>query len=106
MFEQLARKLQGISDQQQQDLLTSYDKYNEDSKNGRMKEMTARMLVPHGIHTGKNGAYTPESIELEMTPDKTTLKVEQFNQTQRFEWATEEVMSEMNRLTRRYHPEG
>jgi len=106
MFEQLARKLKGISDKQQQYLLTSYDKYNEDSKNGRMKEMAARMLVPHGIHTGKNGAYTPESISLDMAPDKTKLEVEQFNQTQIFEWATAEIMQEMNRLTERYRPRG
>lgn len=103
MFEQLARKLSGISDREQQELLTSYERYNEDSKNARMKEMTARMLIPHGIHAGAAPDYTPRSISLEMTPDKTVLEVEQFNQTQRFEYATDNIIQEMKNLSKHHH---
>lgn len=98
MFEQLGRRLAGTTTREITEKLLKLSDHNPDTKESRMKDLAARMLMPVSTHVKDCEGFTPASVSVDWESDTTTLTVEQFNQVNEYEWSTTEIYGRMDKI--------
>ena len=80
--------------------LLSLSDNNPDTRNELMRDLAAYMVLPIGSYVRQHPQIEPRKIMLSWESNTTTLEVEQFNQEERHEYATEEIHERANEIAR------
>jgi len=80
--------------------LLSLSDNNPDDRNDLMRDLAAYMVLPIGSYVRQHPQIKPAEIKLSWSGNKTVLKIEQFNQKEQHEFATEEIHERANEIAR------
>ena len=78
--------------------LVNLSESNPDGRNDFMVDVAAHMVLPLGTYVREREEFAPNSLKLTWDRDKTVLEVEQYNQSNRYEFATREIHERANKI--------
>ena len=101
MSSPLKQLIEHISpDQTIKELLQLSDN-NPDTRNELMRDLAAYMVLPIGSYVRQHPQIEPAEIKLSWSSNKTVLQIEQFNQKEQHEFATQEIHERVNEIARK-----
>ena len=100
-IKKIAHKLNGLLETREEQVqhITHQAKANPNHRNKATKRLAALMMLPVALHIRDREEFLPQSLTLTWSQDTTTIKVEQLNQTETFEYGTPEIHDMMDELT-------
>jgi len=102
VYNRLKQIIEGIkTDSINQELLQASNN-NPDTREDKMREMTARMLLPLSEQINQDPEFKPQEVKLELEKKKTGLEVKQGNSEASYTWTTRRILNVIDTLAEQY----